>query len=112
MCYFLADCIFGRPKKFWYEPLCAPRVRIIVILRDGECIRLPRTMSRHIRQWRQANNAENIPYNKYGAENGTLLPCFSHIRQIAPIVDADVNSVLSAGEAALRAGSRWALSRI
>ena len=34
---------------------------------------------------------------------------FNHIRQMAPVVDADVKSSVSVGEAARRAGSRWAL---
>jgi len=36
----------------------------------------------------------------------------NHIRQMARIVDADANSLVSAGEAARRAGSRWALPSI
>ena len=34
---------------------------------------------------------------------------FNYIRQMAPMVDADANSLVRVGEAARRAGSRWAL---
>ena len=37
---------------------------------------------------------------------------FNHIRQMAHMVDADAKSLVSVGEAARRAGSRWALPRI
>jgi len=36
---------------------------------------------------------------------------FSHIRQMAPIVDADAKSLVSIGVSVHRAGSRWALPR-
>ena len=37
---------------------------------------------------------------------------FNHIRQMAPIVDADANNLVSIDESARCAGSRWALPRI
>ena len=37
---------------------------------------------------------------------------FDHIRQMEPTVDADAKSLVSAGDAARRVGSRWTLPHI
>ena len=37
---------------------------------------------------------------------------FNHIRQMAPMVDADAKSLVSIGEAVCQAGLRWALPYI
>ena len=109
--------LFGTNFELWPK-ICLQRNIISTIRKNQQSTRIPR-----LRTWwtlvqkRLIKNDGRVSCHpiKFARKTSCMptLFCetfrFNHIRQMAHMVDADAKSLVSAGEAARRAGSRWAL---